>query len=100
VPRSPGTAPETGPVRLPFPLSSPLALTNRRQLAPAKLLPWREVTRVSRRAVGVDDWSSNRVERTEERATAPWKRDFTATLDSSPPHPGSAISPGIARSQR
>jgi hypothetical protein len=52
-------------------------------LAPAKLLPWREVTRVSRRAVGVDDWSSNLVERAEERLTAPWRRDFTATLDSS-----------------
>ena len=67
VPRAQGTAPETTPVCLPFPLSSPLTLTNRLRLAPAKLLPWREVTRVSRRAVGVDDWSSNRVERTEGR---------------------------------
>ena len=67
VPRAPGTVPETGPVRLPLPVSSPLTLTNWLRLAPAKLLLWREVTRVSRRAVGVDDWSSNRVERTEGR---------------------------------
>lgn len=75
--------PERGPVRLPFPLCSPLSPTNRPRLAPAEPLSWREVTRVSRRAVGIEDWSSNRIARTEERATARWGRDFTATLDSS-----------------
>ncbi len=74
VPRVPGTPPECGPVRLPFPLSSPLTLTNRPRLAPAEPLSWREVMRVSRRGVGIEDWSSNRVVRTEAlKATAPRK---------------------------
>ena len=49
VPRAPGTAPETAPVRLPFSLSSPLALTHRRRLEPARLLQWHEVRPVLRR---------------------------------------------------
>ena len=45
-------------------LSSSLTLFNRRRLALAKHLPWHDVVRVSRRAVGFDDWSSNRTKRT------------------------------------
>lgn len=48
--------PRNRPGSPPSRLSSLFTLFNRRRLAPAKLLPWREVTRVSRRAVGVDDF--------------------------------------------
>ena len=71
VPRGSGTSPGRGPVRLPFPISSPLTLTNRPRLAPAEPLSWRAVTRASRRAVGIDDWSSNRVARTEGGRQSP-----------------------------
>jgi len=69
VPRGARIRPETARVRPSFPLSSLLSLTNVPPLAPAESLPRRGVTRVSRRAVRIDDWSSNRVERTERIGT-------------------------------
>ena len=81
VPRGAGTRPDIGVVRPSFPLSSLLTLTNRSLLAPAESLSRRVVTRVSRRAVGDDDWSSNRNVRTEGRQSP---MQFPACFRSNP----------------